>query len=249
MEEALDQRKSVSAIFMDLSKAFDTLNHDLLLAKLGAYGFSENSIGYIQSYLDNRLQRTNVNNNFSLWKDIFAGVPQGSILGPLLFNIYINDIFLFVDNAQLCNYADDTTLYSIQENHKTNRDILNKNFLSLRKWFYDNYMVLNPGKCCFMSLGSNSDNSDLILDDSTKIPSSEEYITLGITIDNKLSFYSHLKQLCKKVANKLNALTRVAPYLDYNQTKLIYNSFFKGQVSYCPLIWTFCSRHSNHLIN
>ena len=67
-KEALDQRKSVSAIFMDLSKAFDTLNHDLLLAKLEAYGFSENSIGYIQSYLENRLQRTNVNNNFSLWK-------------------------------------------------------------------------------------------------------------------------------------------------------------------------------------
>ena len=227
-KEALDQRKSVSAIFMDLSKAFDTLNHDLLLAKLEAHGFSENSIGYIQSYLDNRLQRTNVNNNFSLWKDIFAGVPQGSILGPLIFNIYINDIFLFVDNAQICNYADDTTLYPVQENHKTNRDILNKNFLSLRKWFYDNYMVLNPGKCCFMSLGSNSDNSDLILEDSTKIPSSEEYTALGITIDNKLTFYSHLKQLCKKVANKLNSVARVAPYLEYNQTKLIYNSFFKG---------------------
>ena len=162
-KEALDQRKSVSAIFMDIFKAFDTLNHDLLLARLEAYGFSENSIGYIQNYLDNRLQRANVNNNFSLWKDIFSGVPQGSILSPLLFNIYINDIFLFVDNAQLCNYADDTTLYSVQENHKTNRDILNKNLLSLRKWFYDNYMVLNPGKCCFMSLGSNSDNSDLIL--------------------------------------------------------------------------------------
>ena len=114
---------------------------------------------------------------------------------------------------------------------------------------YNNYMVLNPGKCCFMSLGSNSDNSDLILEDSTKILSSEEYIALGITIDNKLTFYSYLKQLCMKVANKLNALTRVAPYLDYNQTKLIYNSFFKGQLSYCPLIWTFCSRRSNHLIN
>ena len=222
-KETLDQRKAVSAIFMDLSKAFDTLNHDLLLAKLEAYGFSENSMGYIQSYLDNRLQRTNVNNNFSLWKEIFAGVPQGSILGPSLFNIYINDIFLFVGNAQLYNYADDTTLYSIQENHKTNRDILNKNFLKkyLRKWVYNNYMVLNPGKCCFMSLGSNSDNSDLILEDSTKSPSSEEYIALGITIDDKLTFYSHLKQLCKKVANKLNALTRVAPYLDYNQTKPI----------------------------
>ena len=93
---------------------------------------------------------------------------------------------------------------------------MNKDFLCLQKWFYDNYMVLNPGKCCFMSLGSNIPNNDLILEDSTKIPSAEEYIVLGITIDNKLTFYNHLKQLCKKVANKLNALTRIAPYLDHN---------------------------------
>ena len=102
--ESLDKGDSGGAIFIDLSKAFDTLNHVLLIAKLEAYGFSENSLNYIQSYLRTRLQRTNVNLNFSLWKDIFAGVPQGSILGPLMFNIYINDIFLFLDNMfkQLC---------------------------------------------------------------------------------------------------------------------------------------------------
>ena len=248
-KEALDKGKSVGAIFMDLSKAFDTLNHDLLIAKLEAYGFSENSLNYIQSYLRNRLQRTNVNNNFSLWKDIFSGVPQGSILGPLMFNIYINDIFLFPDNGCLSNYADDTTLYSIGENHNTNRNILIKSFLSLQKWFYDNYMVLNQGKCCYMSFGSNPDKSDLILEDSTKIPSAEEYAILGVTIDNRLTFNNHLKNLCKKIANKLNALTRIAPYLDHNQLRLIYNSFFKGQLSYCPLIWIFCSRRSNHPIN
>ena len=194
---------------------------------------------YIQSYLRNRLQRTNVNNNFSLWKDIFAGVPQGSILGPLMFNIYIDDIFLFPDNVFLSNFADDTTLYSIGENHNTNRNILNKKFLSLQKWFYDNYMVLNPSKCCYMSFGSNPDKSDLILEDSTKIPSAEECVILGVTIDNRLTFYNDLKNLCKKIASKLNALTRIAPYLNQNQIRLIYNSFFKGQFSYCPLFGHF----------
>ena len=136
-KEALDKGTSVGAFFIDLSMAFDTLNHDLLIAKLEAYGFSENPLNYIQSHLQNRLQRRNVNNNFTLWKGIFAGIPQGSILGPLLFNIYINDIFLFPDNISLSNYADDTTLYSIGENHKTNRKnlYLYKNGFIKTAWF------------------------------------------------------------------------------------------------------------------
>ena len=89
----------------------------------------------------------------------------------------------------------------------------------------------------------------MILEGSTKILSAEEYVIWGVTIDIRLNFYNHLKNLCKKIANKLNALTRIAPYLDHNQLRLIYNSFFKGQLSYCPLIWTFCSRRSDHLIN
>ena len=112
-----------------------------------------------------------------------------------MFNIYINDIFLFLDNVRLNNYADDTTLYSIGENHNTNRNILNTNFLSLQKWFYDNYMVLNPGKCCYMSFGSNPDKRDMILEDGTKIPFTEEYVILGVTIDNRLTFYNHIKNL------------------------------------------------------
>ena len=102
-KEALDKDNSVSAIFMDLSKAFDTLKDDLLIAKLEAYGFSVNSLFYIHSYLNKRLQKTNINNNYSLWTEIFTGVPQGSILVPLLFNIYINEIFVFVDQAFLSN--------------------------------------------------------------------------------------------------------------------------------------------------
>ena len=148
-KEALDKGNFVDAIFMDLSKAFNTLNHDLLIAKLEAFGLSLNSLRYIRSY-SQRLQRTGVNNSFSLWKDVIAGVPQGSILGPLLCNIYINDIFLFVDTAFLRNYADDTTLYSIQNNPKSNQAIPNYNITTLQKWFYENYMVLNPSKCFYM---------------------------------------------------------------------------------------------------
>ena len=100
-----------------------------------------------------------------------------------------------------------------------------------------------------MSFSSNHGKRDLILEYSTKTPSEEEYVILGVTIDNRLTFYNHLKKICKKIANKLNALTRIAPYLNHNQKRLIYNSFFKEQLNYCPLIWTFCSRRSNHLIN
>ena len=105
-KRGLDKGESVGAIFMDRSTVFDTLNHDILITKLEAYEFSKNSLTYIQSYLRNSLQRTNVKNNFSLWKNVFASVPQGSIY-------YIKDIFPFLNNIYLNNYADDTNLYSI----------------------------------------------------------------------------------------------------------------------------------------
>ena len=103
----LDKDFHIGVVYMDLSKAFDVFNHNLLLAKFDAYGFNISATSYIHSYLSNRLQRVNINNKFSSWKNVWTGVLQGSILGPLSFNIFLNDIFFLSTKGDLCNYADD----------------------------------------------------------------------------------------------------------------------------------------------
>ena len=115
-EKALDGKGKAGAILTDLSKAFDCLNHNLLIAKMSAYGFEKNTLKFIQTYLKERKQRTKVNGSYSLWQELMYGVPQGSILGPLLFNIFINDMFYFITDTKIANYADDNTLYSVKEN-------------------------------------------------------------------------------------------------------------------------------------
>ena len=250
-KKALDEGNNIGAIFMDLSKAFDTLNHNLLLAKLNAYGFSNTSLLFIQSYLKDRHQRTNVNNVFSSWLKIKSGVPQGSILGPLLFNIFINDLFYFIDSdCYICNYADDNSLYAIDKNVVNIKQILSKNFKQLTNWFHENFMVLNPEKCHFMSLGNKSKTKfeSLVLDKITLSASASETL-LGIIIDEKLTFNEHIKKLCKRTGQKINVLARLANFMTYEQKKILFNSFVKSQFNYCPLIWMFCSRTRNNQIN
>ena len=108
----LNKKLKVGAPFMDLSKVFDTLHHSLLSPKLSAYGFGNNSLSFVRSYSTNIFQKCKIENHFSYWRKITTCVIQRSVLGPLAFYIFINDIFLFAENSNVCNYADDNTLFA-----------------------------------------------------------------------------------------------------------------------------------------
>ena len=130
-------------VFMDLSKAFDTINHDLLLVKLKSYGFSVNVLDLMCSYLKKQKQPVQINNSLSSAKMVLSGLPQGSINGPLLFDLFINDSVLFLSETVLSNYADGNNLYSIGKDLDVMKSIIRKDFMALTEWFSKNYMVLN----------------------------------------------------------------------------------------------------------
>ena len=244
----LNNGNKIAVLIMDLSKAFDTLDHSLLLSKLKAYGFDERSLIFLKSYLSDRFQRCKVGNDFSDWLETKTGVPQGSILGPLLFNIFINDIFYFTENSNLCNYADDNTQYVCGKDFNQVIKTLRKDFLILEKWFYDNYFVLNPDKCHFMTLGIKNDLPDSTYNNSIIKNCASEKL-LGVIIDNKLDFKEHLTKVCKNANLKLNALYRISAYMSPDQHLLIINSYIKSLFNYCPLIWMFCNRQEINKIN
>ncbi len=139
----LDKREKIGLFMMDLSKAFDCIPHELLIAKLSAYGFDNQSLKFVYSYLKERKQRVKINADYSSWKDILSGVPQGSVLGPLLFNIFINDLFCFVKKSDICNYADDNSLSVADVSIENIISTLESDISILEKWFKDNGMSLN----------------------------------------------------------------------------------------------------------
>ena len=234
-------------VLMDLSKAFDTLNHDLLIAKLYAYGFNRDSLRLLKSYLTDRWQRTKINNSFSSWKSLLIGVPQGSVLGPLLFNLFINDLF-YVIKSDLCNYADDNTPYACD----TSLDaLMNKLEVSSDKaldWFRRNGMKLNSDKCKLLVCGHKYENMICKIQ-SSQIIETHVVKLLGVQIDSKLTFDNHMDTVCKKASQKLNALSRLCTLLPFCRRKMLVQAFFNSQFSYCPLVWMFHNRKINTRIN
>ena len=151
---ALDKKKDVGVVAIDLSKAFDSICNNLLFAKLKAYGVHDSAMQLIQSYLSGRLQRVKCNGNVSDWLPIRCGVPQGSLLGPLLFNIFVNDVNYSAGTSSLRPYADDTTQYVAQECPAILESTLNQDIMNLTHWFTANYLQVNASKTQAMTLGT-----------------------------------------------------------------------------------------------
>ena len=158
-KQSLDNKGFAGAVLMDLSKAFDTINHELLVAKLHAYGFNKDSLMIIMNYLSDRWYRTKVNTSFSSWALLLSGVPQGSVLGPLLFNIFINDLFYLFHKTDTCNFADDTTLYACDTNLSNLLQRLEHDSIAATSWFEENYMKLNEEKCHLLVAGNKIEHS------------------------------------------------------------------------------------------
>ena len=245
-KKALDKKQYAGAVLTDLSKAFDCINHELLIAKLEAYGFSHEALHFIYNYLSDRTQRTKVKSSYSSYRDIKYGVPQGSILGPLLFNIFINDIFLFVKDTKITNYADDNTPYAVEDSIEKLLETLQKDVNILLNWFKMNEMKPNADKSHLFIVNSIGDNIKIGNDEITGENSVK---LLGITIDNKLSFNEHAKNICKKANQKLYALSRIAKYIQSDKLRIIMKAFIDSQFNYCSLTWMFHSRQINAKIN
>ena len=245
-KNSLDKKGVVGALLMDLSKAFDCIDHELLIAKLKAYGFCKDAQLLIYNYLSGRRQRVKLNGSFSTWRETFAGVPQGSVLGPLLLNLYINDLFLMVTDTAVCNY--DTTIFATDCQLDKVLERLETDALILSKWFPENFMRLNAGKCHLLTFGTNQGDIKIKIGEAIVEESSEEKL-LGVIIDTNLNFKSHVSNLCKRASQNLHALARVSPFMGLDKLRLLMNSFIKAQFSYCPLIWMFHDRCLNAKVN
>ena len=220
---------SFGALLTDLSNKFDCHDHVLLTAKLKAYGFTLSTLRLIHKYFSNRKQRTKIYDNCSFWSAILFDIPQGSILGPLLFNIFLADLFFVIKDIDIGSYADESTPFIVENDIDSVIASLEQVSDALLNWFINNrlknnvdkfHVLLNINKPVGIKIGTYT------------IDNSECEKLLGV----KKYFNNHISDLCKKANRKISALARVTPFMVICIRKLLMNAFVTSQFSYCPLI-------------
>jgi len=233
--DKIDQKLITAGIFIDLKKAFDTVNHDILLRKLEHYGIRGVALEWARSYLSNRYQYVTINGINSEKRAIQCGVPQGSVLGPKLFLIYINDICHTSDLLKFILFADDTTILCSHDNINVLIETVNNELNTLCNWFFANKLSLNLKKTNYILFNKHhmGENEPLIRMCDTQIERVDATKFIGIYVDDKLNWKKQTGQIQSKLAKTLGILYRTRNFLDENTLKTLYNSLFLPYLNYC----------------
>lgn len=240
ISQALDENKYAAGIFIDLSKAFDTVNHSILLKKLESYGIRGSCLDWFTSYLSNRYQFVAVNGAISTRQLITCGVPQGSILGPLLFLIYINDITACSDMFKFILFADDTNLFLSNKSLTELENIVNIELEKLSVWFKANKLSLNIGKThyiLFRNKGKKMNNNLTIKIDGTKIDQVCTTKFLGLYIDEGLTWANHISYISSKISKNIGIIHRLSRIVPSHVLTVLYNTLILPYLSYCNIVW------------
>ena len=242
--QSYDDNNATCAVLLDLSKAFDTVNREILLFKLRRYGIRGSMLELLKSYLDSRKQYVSGGDAKSDLAYVDVGVPQGSVLGPLLFIVHINDM-KFSTNMNVLNFADDTLLYITFNNTRNMENTLNIELDKINNWLYNNHLKINASKTKYMLFTPDTDNWKEIPDPEIKIGQSilervYEYKYLGLIIDTKLTWAPHIKYITSKLSKTLGILFKTRYYLNTKSLYLILHSLFLSHIRYGILCWGKC---------
>ena len=241
VNNAFEENHYVSGTFLDLSKAFDTLDHTILLSKLKYYGIRGRALSWFRSYLSKRHQFVTINNVNSNPKPIPCGVPQGSILGPLLFIIYVNDLYKASNRLHIISYADDTNLFFSSPDLDMLVETVQNEFVNVRNWFCVNRLSLNVKKTNSVIFRSPSKpfpaNLDHIKLCGVKVRLSSNSKFLGVVIDQHFSWKDHILYISKKVSKGVGILSRLRHLLPRHILLMLYNTLILPYLSYCNVVW------------
>ena len=239
--ENMDNSKVTGACYLDLKKAFDTVEHSILLRKLAAHGVDEKSFGWFTSYHSNRSQRTSVGNFTSTPSYVSLGVHQGSVLGPLLFLIYINDLPDILQNTKSPLFADDTVVYTTAPSADHLTVALNEDLNNVRNWLVDNRLTLNIGKSKYMLIGGNKRVKDFgnvtLRIEGKGLEKVSNYKYLEVIIGENLSWTDHAESVARKVSQRIGVLRRIKHLLPRAQRETVYNSMMLPLFDYAYIVW------------
>ena len=227
----VDSEKSWDTVYLDLAKAFDKVSHQRLLRKVSAAGIKGNVLSWIGDFLSNRKQCVQVKGHVSDWKDVLSGVPQGSVLGPILFLLYVNDLPDII-NSKIKTFADDTKVYETTENCNSLQHDLNKICAWANKW----ELTFNVDKCKVMHYGKSNGNFEYSMN-SKKLCEVSEESDLGVTFQDDLKFNKHVSFKVQKANSILGLISRSFEYISRESYVQLYKALVRPHLEYGNAVW------------